>query len=52
MRATAFDDGRSAYANPLGRSSIIINFATFTILRIGVTLAVTDATPGRFQGAL
>ena len=58
----AFDYGLSKYANPQGRSSTIIDFANFEVIRIGVVfdeiareflqrfgvqLAVTAATAGK-----
>lgn len=57
-----FDYGLSKYANPLGRSSTIVNFADFTVIRVGVEfdrlsagfrdlfdveLVLTPATAGR-----
>lgn len=58
----AYDYGQSKFANPEGRSSTIIDFADFTVLRIGVAfdrlsaafksrfdvvLTITDKTAGR-----
>ena len=58
----AFDYGLSKYVNPLGRSSTIVDFADFSVIRIGVEydrlaagfrdlygveLTITEATAGK-----
>ena len=52
MRAAAdihFDYGLSRYANPEGRSSTIIDFRDFTVVRAGVCFeALRDAFKTRF----
>lgn len=42
----AFDYGLSTFANPEGRSSTIIDFADYTVIRIGVEF---DALAGQFK---
>lgn len=46
--ALALDYGRSRYANPEGRSSTIIDGASFRVLRVGVCFEALQAAFGRF----
>lgn len=49
----ALDHGRSRYANPLGRSSTIVDFRDFTVIRVGVCFdRLTAAFQSRFNVTL
>ena len=51
--AIAFDYGQSKYANPHGRSSTIIDFRDFTVVRVGVCFdQLRDAFRKRFDVTL
>ena len=48
--SVAFDYGRSKYANALGRSSTIIDFRDFSVIRVGVVYDQVRAAFERHGG--